>query len=181
MRLDEGGELWVQSPLLFGGYLDDPAATADCLVDGWYRTGDVADQDDEGYLRIVGRTGDLLRSGGESVLPLEVETVLAGHPSVTRWPSSASPTPSGGTWSAPWWWRPREGPLPPWSSCRALCAGRLAPFKHPRQMRVVDDLPRTAATGQVQRRLLAERLGGPARVCRTLFCVVKITVLWSGS
>ncbi len=158
VRREEGGELWVQSPLLFGGYVDDPAATADCLVGGWFRTGDVADQDDEGFLHIVGRTGDVLRSGGESVMPLEVEGVLAEHPSVEQVAVVGLPDPTWGDLVCAVVVVAPGRSAPTLVELRALCAGRLAPFKHPREVRVVDDLPRTASTGQVQRRLLVERL-----------------------
>src|SRR5207244_1859363 len=82
VRIDENGELWVRGPLLFDGYFEDTEATAEVLVDGWCRTGDLAEVDDEGYLSIVGRARDVIRTGGETVAPSEVETVLASHPSV---------------------------------------------------------------------------------------------------
>ncbi len=81
-RVDDHGELWVRGPLLFDGYLDDPEATAAALEDGWYRTGDVVDVDDEGYLSIVGRARDVIRTGGETVAPPEVESVLGQYPGV---------------------------------------------------------------------------------------------------
>jgi len=157
VRQADDGELWVRSAFLFDGYLDDPGATAAALVDGWYRTGDLVDRDADGFLSVIGRTGDLVRTGGESVVPAEVEAVLAGHDAVhdvaviglpdQRWgdvvcavvvvePGRAAPT---------------------LDDLRSRCDGRLAAFKHPRRMHVVDALPRTA-TGQVQRRLLVERL-----------------------
>ena len=82
VRISADGELQTRGPLLFDGYLDDPEATADVLVDGWYRTGDLAVEDDEGYLTIVGRAGELIRTGGESVAPSEVEAVLAHYPGI---------------------------------------------------------------------------------------------------
>ena len=83
-RVDDDGELWVRGPLLFDGYLDDPEATAAALEDGWYRTGDVVDVDDEGYLSIVGRARDVIRTGGETVAPPEVESVLGQYPGGRR-------------------------------------------------------------------------------------------------
>src|SRR5207253_6875249 len=82
VRIDERGELLARGPLLFDGYFEDEAATAEALVDGWYRTGDLAEVDDEGYLTIVGRARDVIRTGGETVAPGEVEAVLATHPAV---------------------------------------------------------------------------------------------------
>src|SRR5204863_3321912 len=72
VKVADDGELWVSGPLLFDGYVD-PAETAAAVVDGWYRTGDLAEIDDEGYLSIVGRAGEVIRTGGESVAPAEVE------------------------------------------------------------------------------------------------------------
>ena len=72
VRVDDDGELCVRGPLLFDGYFGDPQATAAALTDGWYRTGDMAETDAHGYLSIVGRAGDLIRSGGESVAPSEL-------------------------------------------------------------------------------------------------------------
>jgi fatty-acyl-CoA synthase len=158
VRVAEDGELWVSSPVLFDGYLDDPAATEACLSDGWYRTGDLADQDDDGFLSIVGRRGDLIRTGGESVAPNEVEAVLAEHPSVGQVAVLGLPDPSWGevvcavVVPVP----DRDGPT--LGSLRELCHGRLAPFKHPRRLHLVASLPRTASTGQVQRGRLADLL-----------------------
>ena len=156
--ISEEGELCVSSAVLFDGYLDDPDATTDCLRDGWYRTGDLADEDDDGYLSIVGRRGDLIRTGGESVVPGEVEAVLAGHPSVGDVAVLGLPDPTWGevvcavVVPVP----DRDGPT--LSSLRELCRGQLASFKHPRRLELVESLPRTASTGQVRRRLLVDLL-----------------------
>lgn len=158
VRLGEDGELWVRSPMLFDGYLDDPVATRAALVDGWYRTGDVAEEDGDGYLHIVGRLGDLVRTGGETVVPAEVEAVLAEHPSVGEVVVLGVPDPAWGevVWAVV---VPASGEAPPTlEELRSQCAGRLAPFKQPRRLRVVDALPRTASTGQIQRRVLVDRL-----------------------
>jgi fatty-acyl-CoA synthase len=159
VRIDGSGELWVRSPVLFDGYLDDPGATAGALVDGWFRTGDLADEDAEGYLTITGRARDVLRTGGETVAPAEVEAVLATHPAV------ADAAVVGIT--DPQWGEvvcavivPVAGREPPTlEELRAFCQGRLAPFKHPRRLVVSESIPRTTATNQIQRRLIVERLG----------------------
>jgi acyl-CoA synthetase (AMP-forming)/AMP-acid ligase II len=157
VRRDGDGELWVRSPLLFDGYLDDPVATAARLVDGWYRTGDLAEEDGHGFLSIVGRTGDLVRSGGEAVAPTDVEAVLAGHPDVAEVAVVGLPDPRWGEVVCAVVVPESGRPAPTLDALRAHCVGRLAGFKHPRELRVVAVLPRTA-TGQVQRRLLVERL-----------------------
>ena len=78
------GELVVRGPNVFAGYWRNPEATAETLVDGWLHTGDVARRDDEGYFRLVGRTKDVVISGGENIYPAEVENVLHEHPAVTE-------------------------------------------------------------------------------------------------
>ena len=77
----ESGELWIQGPELFSGYLE-PAETATAVHDGWLRTGDLAVLDGDGWLRIVGRIKDLIIRGGENIAAAEVESVLERHPAV---------------------------------------------------------------------------------------------------
>jgi acyl-CoA synthetase (AMP-forming)/AMP-acid ligase II len=153
VRVDEAGEVWVTGPLLFDGYFENDEATNEALVDGWYRSGDLADVDDEGYLSIVGRAKDLIRTGGESVVPVEVEVVLSDHPSVrdvavvglpdAQWGEVVCAVVVG------------EVTL---EDLTAHCDGRLARFKQPRRLALVDEIPRTPATNQVQRRLIVEQL-----------------------
>ena len=118
--------------------------------------------DDEGYLSIVGRLRDVLRTGGETVAPTEIEAVLADHPAIAEVVVVGLPDAAVGRdrlrrGRA----RPRCRRRPSVEDLRAHCDGRLAAFKHPRRVEVVDGLPRTSATGQVQRTLLVERLGPP--------------------
>ena len=158
-RLGDSGELWVRGPLLFDGYFDDDAATATALVDGWYRTGDLAEVDSDGYLTIVGRAGELIRTGGESVAPSEVEAVLATHPAVADVAVIGLPDERWGEIVCAVVVARAPASPPDVSSLRSHCEGRLAAFKHPRRVAVVAAIPRTAATNQVQRRLLADWLG----------------------
>jgi acyl-CoA synthetase (AMP-forming)/AMP-acid ligase II len=154
----DDGELVVRGPLLFDGYFDDPGATAAALDRGWYRTGDLAEIDADGFLTILGRVGDVIRTGGEAVAPAEIEAHLAKHPLVAdvavvgvpdeRWGEVVCAVVVG------------TGATPDLDALRAHCADALAPYKHPRRLVVVDAIPRTAATGQVQRDLLLETIGG---------------------
>ena len=157
LRLRDG-EVCVRSPFLFDGYLDDPEATAAVLDDGWYRTGDLGALDEEGYLSIVGRARDVIRSGGETIAPAEVEAVVLTHPAIAEAAVVGLPDP---TWGevvvAVVVLRDGAVPIGP-AELREHCAGRLAPFKHPRRVETVAALPRTPATGQVQRPLIVERL-----------------------
>jgi len=78
------GELWLRGPMAFAGYLDDPSRTAETLVEGWVRTGDLFVQDDAGEFAVRGRRKEMFISGGENVFPAEVEAVLAMHPDVAE-------------------------------------------------------------------------------------------------
>lgn len=154
----EGDEVCVRSPYLMDGYFEQPDATAEALRDGWYHTGDLGVLDDEGYLSIVGRARELLRTGGETVAPAEVEAVLATHPAVAEVAVVGVPDTSWGeVVCAVVVARDGTDPLT-LDALRAHCAGRLAPYKQPRRIELADALPRTAATGQVQRTLLVERI-----------------------
>jgi acyl-CoA synthetase (AMP-forming)/AMP-acid ligase II len=158
VRVADDGELWVRNATLFDGYLDDLDATAAALVGGWYRTGDLADEDDEGYLRIVGRARDVIRTGGESVAPTEVEAVISTLPAVREVAVIGLADATWGEIVCAVVVTEPGASTPTLDDLREHCAGPLARFKQPRAIRVVEALPRTASTGQVQRGLLAERL-----------------------
>lgn len=163
LRLAEDGEVLVSSEFLMDGYFEDEEATAGALADGWYRTGDLGSLDDEGYLSIVGRSRDVIRTGGETVSPAEVESVLARLSGVRQVAVVGVPDDRWGEVVCAVV-VPEPGAHLELSGIRQACQGLLAPYKHPRRLALVDSLPTTPATGQVQRRLLAERLraGQPA-------------------
>ena len=160
VRLADSGEVEVRSPFLMDGYFEDGDATSAALVDGWYRTGDLGVIDDEGYLSIVGRARDVIRTGGETVAPAEVELVLADVPGIADVAVVGLPDPQWGEVVCAVV-VPADGAVAASlsvDSLRRACQSKLAPFKHPRRLHLVDALPRTAATGQVQRALIIERL-----------------------
>ena len=140
------------------GYFDAPEATADALRDGWYHTGDLGAIDDDGYLSIVGRARDVIRTGGETVAPPEVEHVLGEHPAIAEVAVVGLPDPQWGEVVTAVVVCGPGTTAPDVDGLRTFCAGRLAGFKQPRRVAVVDALPRTAATGQIQRTLIVERL-----------------------
>jgi acyl-CoA synthetase (AMP-forming)/AMP-acid ligase II len=140
------------------GYFDDPEATADALRDGWYHTGDLGAFDSNGYLSIVGRARDVIRSGGETISPAEVEQVLAAHPAFAEVAVVGMPEPSWGEVVTACVVVRAGSEAPDVDALRAWCSDRLASFKHPRQLVVLDALPRTPATGQIQRALIVSRL-----------------------
>jgi fatty-acyl-CoA synthase len=155
---DETGELCVRGPLLFDGYFGAPDATAAALQEGWYHTGDAAKVDEDGYLSIVGRLHDVIRTGGESVVPTEVEATLAGLPGTLDLAIVGVPDDTWGEIVCVVVVLEPGAHLPTLETARALCTGRLAAYKHPRRLEVLDALPRTPATGQIQRRLIVQAL-----------------------
>jgi len=150
--------------VLMDGYFEQPEATAAALTalepggPLWYRTRDLGEVDDEGYFSIVGRARDVLRTGGETVAPGEVEAVVGAHPAVVEVAVVGMPDPEWGEVVCAVLVVAEGADAPTLDALRAHCDGRLAAFKHPRRVEVVDALPRTAATGQIQRSLLIERL-----------------------
>lgn len=149
----ENGEMLVSSPMVFAGYFRNEAATSRAFERGFFRTGDLAQTDAEGYRSVIGRAGDLIRSGGEWVSPAEVESILQSHPAIA---DAAVVGAVDGDWGqiVTAYVVVRPGEHVTLEMLRAHCAPRLAPHKHPRRLKVVDALPRTSATGQIQRRLL---------------------------
>jgi acyl-CoA synthetase (AMP-forming)/AMP-acid ligase II len=160
IRLDPvSGEMQSYGPLLFDGYFDNPEATAEALTaDGWFRTGDVAALDDEGFYSIVGRVKDVIRTGGESVAPTEVELALADHPALTDVAVVGIPDPQWGEVVCAVLVVRAGNDAPSLEQLQAHVEARLARFKRPRRVEVVDEIPRTPATNQVKRRLLIEQL-----------------------
>ena len=153
LEIDESGELLVDSPYLFSGYFRNEAATAKAMAGGRYHTGDLAVCDADGLYRIVGRAGDLIRTGGEAVAPAEVEAVLARCPGVAEIAIVGVPDPVWGEVVTAFVVA-QPGTEVSLETLRAFGESRLAPHKQPRRLQQVACLPRTAATGQIQRRLL---------------------------
>ena len=92
----EIGELWIRGPNMMLGYWNRPDATAEALVDGWYRSGDIAYADEDGYLYMVDRAKDMIITGGENVYSIEVEAALADHPVGAGGGRVRRPRPSAG-------------------------------------------------------------------------------------
>jgi fatty acid CoA ligase FadD36 len=144
------GRLEVSAPTLFSGYLNRPDATAEVLSDdGWYHTGDVAVIDAGGMHRIVGRESvDLIKSGGYRIGAGEIETVLLGHPDVAEAAVVGVPDDDLGQRIVAF--------VVGSASAQELIdfvAGQLSVHKRPREVRLVDSLPRNAM-GKVQKKLL---------------------------
>jgi acyl-CoA synthetase (AMP-forming)/AMP-acid ligase II len=157
-RIDDG-ELLLATDRVMSGYFDLPEETAAVLDGGWYRTGDVAELDDEGYLSIVGRRKEVIRTGGETVAPAEVEAVLNSHPGVAEAAVVGLPDEQWGELVCAVLVVRPGAIAPSVADLRAHIGERLAPFKHPRRVVTVDRLPRTSATGQIQRSVVQKTVG----------------------
>ena len=148
----EPAEIQVRGPNVFAGYWERPEANAEAFTeDAWFRTGDLGELDAAGYLHIVGRAKELIISGGYNVYPREVEEALAACKGIAE-------ACVVGEASDEWGERVvayvvAEGD-PSLESLRSELAGRLAAYKHPRALYVVDRLPRNAL-GKLQRHRLA--------------------------
>jgi fatty-acyl-CoA synthase len=158
-KVADDGELLITSDRLMSGYFELPAETTQALQGGWYHTGDLAEQDDEGYLYIVGRKKEVIRTGGETVAPVEVEGVLAGYPGLAELAIVGIPDPQWGEVVTAVVVLNEGVTVPSVEELRSHIGGRLAAYKHPRRVVEVEVLPRTSATGQVQRAKLAQQFG----------------------
>jgi fatty-acyl-CoA synthase len=156
--VDEVGELWTRGPNITPGYWNRPDATADAFVDGWLRTGDAARTDDEGFIYIVDRWKDMYISGGENVYPAEVENTVYQLPQIAEAAVVGVPDPKWGE-SGVAVVVLKEGAELDQATLIAHCVQRLAKFKVPARMYVVDALPRNA-TGKVLKRELRTLLAG---------------------
>jgi fatty-acyl-CoA synthase len=146
----EPGELCTRGYSVMIGYWDEPEKTAEVLKNGWMHTGDLATMDADGYLNIVGRIKDMVIRGGENVYPREVEEFLYTHPDIVDAQVIGVPDEKYGE-ELMAWVRLRKGAEPlTVEALRAFCAGRLAHYKVPRYLRVVDDFPMTV-TGKVRK------------------------------
>ena len=96
IRLSDEGEILYRSPTLMDGYFDRPAETEAALAGGWYHTGDLGTMDEQGYLWITGRAREVIRTGGETVAPVEVEQALAGLPGAADLAVTGVPDPQWG-------------------------------------------------------------------------------------
>lgn len=153
----ERGELLIRGPQVFQGYWRRPSDTADALLaDGWLRTGDIAEVSADGFVTIVDRLKELIITGGFNVSPSEVEDALMAHPDVLGAAVVGLPRASGGEEVAAAVVL-REGTVLDEDALRDFCRTRLTPYKVPRRIRIVDDLPRSLI-GKVLRRQVRDQM-----------------------
>ncbi len=151
------GEITIRGPNVTDGYEANPAANRSAFTDGWFRTGDEGRLDPEGYLYITDRIKEIINRGGEKVSPREVDEVLMDHPAVAQAVTFAVPHPELGE-DVVAAVVPSAAKAPADLELREFVAGRVAEHKVPRQVLVVDEIPK-GPTGKMQRIGLAERLG----------------------
>lgn len=152
----ERGELLVRGPQVFHGYYGKPEETSAVFVDDWFRTGDIVTIDEQGFVRIVDRIKELIITGGFNVAPTEVESVLRQHPSVADVAVVGLPSEHSGE-DVVAAVVPTDPETFDAEAVRAFSRGILTPYKVPRRLVVVDDLPRSLI-GKVLRRQVRDRL-----------------------
>jgi acyl-CoA synthetase (AMP-forming)/AMP-acid ligase II len=152
----EVGTVCLRSGAVMRGYWQDPERTAEIKTsDGWLLTGDLGSLDDDGNLTLVGRRSDMYIRGGYNVYPSEVEAVLTDHPAVERVAVVGLPDPVLGQIGAAFVVPPPGGAAPTSDELRAWARSRLADYKAPDRVAIVDDLPLTPMSKIDKRALLA--------------------------
>jgi acyl-CoA synthetase (AMP-forming)/AMP-acid ligase II len=151
------GEVVIRGPNVTKGYENNADANATAFTNGWFRTGDQGTIDDEGYLRLTGRLKEIINRGGEKVSPLEVDEVIMDHPAVAQCVTFAMPHKSLGEEVAAAVVL-REGQEASEADIRQFLRERLADYKIPRKVLILEEIPK-GATGKLQRIGLAEKLG----------------------
>ena len=152
---DGVGEIWLRGPSVTAGYWQDAEATSKAFQDGWFRTGDVARRDTDGFFTLLDRWKDMYISGGENVYPAEVEAVLQGLPGVREVAVVGVVDERWGEVGAAYVVLAPDAQLT-LDEVRARCRPRLAGYKVPRHLHVVDVLPKTSL-GKVKKEALRAR------------------------
>ncbi|BBG04282.1 long-chain-fatty-acid--CoA ligase [Pseudonocardia saturnea] len=152
----EVGEIVYRSPMVMTGYWNKPAETAEAFRGGWFHSGDLVRADPDGYLYVVDRKKDMIISGGENIYCAEVENVLAGHPKIAEVALIGVPDPKWGETPLAVV-APRDPADPPTEAeIEAYARERLAAYKRPRHLQLVDSLPRNPS-GKVLKTVLRDR------------------------
>lgn len=166
VAVGEVGEIVYRAPTLMAGYWNNPEATAEAFYGGWFHSGDLVRQDEDGYVWVVDRKKDMIISGGENIYCAEVENVLAGHPAIVEVAVIGRPHDKWGevpvavivlSTGSPGSVRDDDPGLQ-LADLDHFLADRLARYKHPKAVEVVDALPRNPA-GKVLKTELRARFG----------------------
>ena len=149
------GEFCTRGYSVMAGYWNDTERTEDAIdADGWMRTGDLATMDDEGYVNIVGRIKDMVIRGGENVYPREIEEFLYTHPRIREVQVVGVPDARFGE-EVMAWIQTEDGARLSADDVREFCAGKIAHYKIPRYVEIIDEYPMTV-TGKIQKNKLRE-------------------------
>ncbi|MGZ8812655.1 MAG: fatty-acid--CoA ligase FadD5 [Mycobacterium sp.] len=162
VEIGQVGEIVYRAPTLMAGYWNNPKATAEAFAGGWFHSGDLVRQDEEGYIWVVDRKKDMIISGGENIYCAEVENVLAGHPSIAEVAVIGRPDDKWG-----------EVPVAvialgaaddlALADVESYLSDLLARYKHPKALEIVDALPRNPA-GKVLKTELRLRFGAGKQI-----------------
>jgi fatty-acyl-CoA synthase len=158
VRLDADGEIALKAPNLMRGY--HRGATTGLDAEGWFRTGDLGREVEPGWFEVVGRSKELIISGGENIHPAEIENLLEGHPAVAECAVVGVPDHRWGE-MAVLVVVPRPGASIAADALLQVFDGQLASFKRPKRVVLVEQLPKTAL-GKVQRQSLAQEIARAA-------------------
>lgn len=154
VAVGERGELWIRGPQVMKGYFNKPEATAMCMTaDGWFKTGDVAIVDENGWFCIVDRVKELIKYKGLQVAPAELEAVLLSHAGIAD--AAVIPVPDDDAGEIPKAFVVARAPLTA-QDVMDFVAERVSPYKKVRQVEFVDAIPKSPS-GKILRRLLVER------------------------
>ena len=150
--MGEVGELIVRGPGVMKGYMNQPETTARTLANGWLHTGDLARMDEDGYFYIVDRKKDMIIRGGYNVYPREIEEVLYTHPAVAEAAVIGIPhSELGEEVAAAVVFRPGEQITA--EELQQFVKERVAPYKYPRKIHLMDELPKSH-TGKILKRAI---------------------------
>jgi oxalate---CoA ligase len=151
------GEIVIKGPNVMTAYENNPKANAEAFYDGWFRTGDQGVMDDDGYVAITGRLKEIINRGGEKISPREVDEIIMEHPAVHQCVTFAMPHDMLGEDVAAAIVL-RQGASASDKELREFASERLAPYKVPRKILILTEIP-VGATGKLQRIGLAHKLG----------------------
>jgi len=154
------GEIVTRSDMVMSGYLDNPEASADALAGGWFRAGDLAWMDDDGYLYLSGRKKDMIIRGGENVYPIEIETVLFEHDAIKDAAVVGHPDEHWGETVAAYLVLEPGAATPPDDELAAFCRSKLARYKVPTDYVWVDTFPLNASGKVLKRELRSPHTPG---------------------
>jgi fatty-acyl-CoA synthase len=157
---DQPGELLLRSPVVTPGYWNNPAATAETIIDGWFHTGDIVRRDRDGYFFVVDRKKDMFISGAENVYPAEIEAVLYTHPAIAEVAVIGVPDDQWGEVGKAFVVLRQEVPAGI-HELREYCRDRLAKYKVPKHWEILPTLPK-GHSGKILKRSLKEVSSHPS-------------------